>query len=522
MSYTHFTFLVHVRLSSLSTPYRYDIIPETAHALAQMLPGILPLLPRAGIGIVLLTTFASPSTSRGEKDEKFFNLNGGLNAYALGVIFAFVSVVGFRFLVFFISAIILWLSSARPIRAVFAQPAGKANAPATPKRSSKSSRPPRDPSTTRSPQKTWYEAETSFGWDTWRSRMRARLQDAYELCMIRRSGSGLGSMVDGSYLVVAGRGVTPSPGPNNSVRLGSRSVNEGGGPGSVEELVEDGNLKARAVSEGAVDDWLGTPKTGSTLMKTNQARPENPGPPSSKSNSTQDQTTPVQRPLLVPMRTTSNLSASGVYPNSQASHSSHDIFYTPASGNTPVVERTLPILGLGIQQPASHGIRNMLDPSRVTLPARPESDVMGNGDQELLTANRMSQLSAGSDESITDDSAALLSASSRRGSEAGTTTGDGSRTPSTPDLASQDPTSRRSSVSRIVAAVGRSRAGSTASGNHVIIRARSSSITLLRESAGAVQGVVRRARSGTVDGHAYDEIEGDDTRKLCHSPWSSR
>ena len=69
-------------------------------------------------------------------------------------------------------------------------------------------------------------------------------------------------------------------------------------------------------------------------------------------------------------------------------------------------------------------------------------------------------------------------------------------------------------MSRIVAAVGRSRAGSTASANHVIIRARSSSITLLRESAGAVQGVVRRARSGTVDGNAYDKIEGDDTRKL--------
>jgi hypothetical protein len=96
MSYTHFTFLVHVRLSSLSTPYRYDIIPETAHALFQMLPGILPLLPRAGIGIVLLTTFSSPSTSRGDKDEKFFNPDGGLNAYAQGVILAFVSVVGFR------------------------------------------------------------------------------------------------------------------------------------------------------------------------------------------------------------------------------------------------------------------------------------------------------------------------------------------------------------------------------------------------------------------------------------------
>ena len=514
MSYTHFTFLVHVRLSSLSTPYRYDIIPETAHALFQTLPGILPLLPRAGIGIVLLTTFSPLSTSRGDKDERFFDPNGGLNAYAHGVILAFVSVVGFRFLIFLISAIVLWLTSARPIRAFFARPARQIETPTTPtKRSSKSSRPPRDPSTTRSPQKTWYEAETSFGWDTWRSRMRARLQDAYELCMIRRSGTGIGSMVDGSYLVVAGR-VTPSPGFNNSVRLGSRSVNDGGGQGSVEELVDDGNMKARAISEGAVDEWLGTPKTGSMA---HQPRPGNPGPPSSNSNSTQNQTTPVQRPLLVSMRTTSNLSVSGVYPSSQAPHSSHDIFYTPASGNTPVVERTLPILGLGVQQTASQGIRNMQDPSRGTLPAIPESDVMGNGNQELLSTNRMSQLSTGSDESITDDSAALLSASSRRGSEATTTTGDESGTSSRPDSISQDPGSRRSSVSRMVAAVGRSRAGSTASANHVITRARSSSITLLRESAGAVQGVVRRARSGTVDGNAYNKIEGDDVRKSPRS-----
>lgn len=333
--------------------------------------------------------------------------------------------------------------------------------------------------------------------------------------MIRRSGVGIGSMVDGSYLVVPGR-ITPSPGLNNSVRLGSRSVKDNVGQGSVEELRDDGSVKARAISEGAIDEWLGTPKRDSTLLKLNQARPDNPGPPSSQSQSSpsnNDHVTPMQRPQLLPMRTTSNLSVSGVYPTgSQASHSSHDIFYTPAQGNTPMSERTLPILGLGIQQPASGGIRTMLDPSRGTLPARPESDVMGN--QELLSTNRMSQLAAGSDESITDESAALLSASSRRGSEATTTTGDDSGTHSRSNsTVSRDVGSRRSSVSRIVAAVGRSRAGSTASGHHVITRARSSSITLLRESTGAVPGVVRRARSGTVDGNAYNKIEGDSTRK---------
>lgn len=517
MSYSHFTFLVHVRLSSLSTPYRYDILPETAHAMVQMLPGILPLLPRAGIGIVLLTTFASSSGSRGEKDERFFSPGGGLNSYARGVVLAFVSVVGFRFLTLLVAAVILWLSSARPTRNLFARATNQNDAPVTPrKRTTKSSTPPRDPSTTRSPQKTWYEAETSFGWDTWRSRMRARLQDAYELCMIRRSGVGIGSMRDGSFVVTGG--VSPSPRFDNSVKLGSRPVRDIGGQGSVEELVENGeSVKAKAISEGAVDNWLGTPKTGSTLVKSNQTRPDNPGRPSSQSQSspsTHDHTTPTQRPQLVPMRTTSNLSVNGVYPSSQTSHSSHDIFYTPATGNTPVVERTLPILGLANQQPGTQ-IRNMLDPSHGTLPARPESEIMG--DQELLTTNRMSQMSTGSDESVTDDSAALLSSSSRRGSEVTNTTGNGeeSSTPSRSNsTTSHDPLgSRRSSVSRIVSAVGRSRAGSTASANHVLTRARSSSITLLRESAGAVQGAVRRARSGTVDGNAYDRIEGNEARE---------
>lgn len=135
------------------------------------------------------------------------------------------------------------------------------------------------------------------------------------------------------------------------------------------------------------------------------------------------------------------------------------------------------------------------------------------GSSELLSdQNRMSQLSAGSDESITDDSAALLT-TSRRGSEATTTTGTGSGTPSRSNsTVSQHQASRRSSASRVVNAVNRSRAGSTASAGQVITRARSSSITLLREGAGAVQGVVRRARSGTVDGNAYNQIDGD-TRK---------
>jgi hypothetical protein len=520
LSYSHFTFLLHARMSSLSTPYRYDILPETAYALVQMLPGILPLLPRAGIAIVLLTTFSSPSARRVDKDERFFSPTGSLTSYARGVIFAFVAVVGFRCLVFLVSAIVLFLSSARPTRALFSHNKRSQQVPTTPtkqKTNNKNTTPVRDPALTRSPQKTWYEAETSVGWNSWRGRMRARIQDAYELCMIRRSGTGIGTMVDGSFIVLGGA-ATPSPRFNTAVRLGSRSVQEDNA-GSVEELVESQDPeKAKVLSEDAVDDWLGTPNTGSTQMKLQQQQPENPHPSSSQSHSSPSTLEQVKSGprINAAMRTSSNLSVSGYYTaGSQASHSSHDVFYTPASGNTPMFERAMPDMASESTLNASQlALRNMQDPSRRTLAARPESDVMGN--LELLQdPHRNSQISTASDESIADDSAALLSTSSCRASEA--TSGElepGIRSRSNSTTPPSQPSSRRSSVSRILpGAFDRSRAGSVTSGSHVLTRARSSSITLLREGAGAVQGVVRRARSGTVDGNAYGRIEGDETRE---------
>jgi hypothetical protein len=436
---------------------------------------------------------------------------------------AFVAIVGFRLLVFLVSAIILFLSSTQPPRALFSGPKPSQQDPTTPqkqKRKGNMSTPPRDPATTRSPQKTWYEAETSIGWNTWRTRMRARVQDAYELCMIRRTGTGIGTMVDGSYVVLGG-GATPSPRFNTAVRLGSRAMPNGNGhQGSVEELVDNGDpekAKAKALTEGAVDEWLGTPTGGSTLMRLDGERPANPVPPSSQSYSipsSQGQATATQRPSAG-MRTTSNLSVSGYYTaGSQASHSSHDVFYTPASGNTPTVERTMPIMDSRSTLTAPPiAYRNMQDPSRGTLAARPESDVMGNQELLLSDPNRLSQVSVASDESITDDSAALLSSSSRRASEATSGTENGTLSRSNSTASPSQPSSRRSSVSRVVGQLGnRSRAESVASGTHVLTRARSSSITLLREGAGAVQGVVRRARSGTVDENAYNRLEGDPTR----------
>lgn len=527
-SYQHFTFLIHIRLSSWSTPFRADILPETAYSLAQLLPGLLPLLPRAGIGIVLLTTFSS-SASRTDKDERFFTSTGSLTSYARGVILAFVALVGFRVMVFLVSIMVLFVTSARFPRRRSTYKNNVSETPATPKRRRRSSTQPRDPATTRSPQKTWYEAETSFGWDTWRSRMRSRIQDTYELCMIRRGGTGIGMMVDGSYLVLGAP--SPSPRPNANIRLVERPISTHG-RGSVEELTDQGHRDtARKMDEDTMEELLGTPTTGSTLLKISQTRPANPGPPSSQAHSSPSShdhpATPSHPGPLIPVRTSSNTSDAGLYaPSSQASQSSHDVFYTPMQGNTPQVGMTptAEYPGMSVVQsslatptPSSAALRGLIDPSRATLPARPESDVMGN--QETLEDPPRISHESGTEGSVTDDSAALLSRSSRRESEAtseGAPDSARSRSQSTtsPGHGGSRPPSRDRAVS---AAFSRSRAGSLGTVGQTLTRARSSSITLLREGAGTVQGVVRRARSGTVDGRPYDPVDGDTTRESSHS-----
>lgn len=485
----------------------------------QLLPGLLPLLPRAGIGIVLLTTFSS-LTTRTNKDERFFTPLGNLTQYARGVIFAFVAIVAFRALVFLAAAITLWLTSTRKSRLVAR--GSIVETPSTPKRTKKSSTQPRDPATTRSPQKTWYEAETSFGWETWKSRMRSRIQDTYELCMIRRGGTGIGMMVDGSYLVVGA--TNPSPRVNAGMRLVERGTSTAG-RGSIEELTDEGHyMTEKKLTEGTVDEMFGTPTTRSTMLKPSQTRPQNPAPSSYQSHSLppdQGLSTTTMLGSTVPIRTNSQRSAALYAPSSQASQSSHDVFYTPAPSNTPQVgmtpttERTGMNLG-NVSQSTINAmpapLRSLSDPSRATLPARPESDALG--DQPRLSQD------SGTEESVTDDSAGLLSSSSRRESSA-TTDGstslmrDRSQSTSSASHGGSRPPSRDRNISAVLS---RSRTGSLSSVGQTLTRARSSSINILREGSGAVQGAVRRVRSGTVgDGNGYNRVSDDEgTREYGH------
>lgn len=201
-SYDHFIFLLHIRTSAFGTPYAKDIIPETCHALIQLLPGLIPLLPRAAIAVVTLISFWKPSADvqapyggrvdrTADRDPNFFRSDapGELTNYSKGVLLTFTMYIAFRLLVVIASAIGLWVSSARPLggfigkrfrRRAPVDPAG----PSTPRRHHrKSAFQPRDPSLTHSPQKNWVD-ESSWDW-AWKERMRARVQDAFELCIVR-------------------------------------------------------------------------------------------------------------------------------------------------------------------------------------------------------------------------------------------------------------------------------------------------------------------------------------------------
>ena len=193
-SFPQFSFLLHIRLSSVGTRHATDIIPETCHALVQLGPGVLPLLPRAAIALVVLIAFwspeadvaasATPSDHATDRDPHFFKASaaGQLTSYGRGVLLAFIACTAFRLLIVLVSAVTLWMFSARPLGGIFEQ--SQPRQPRTSRRIARSSNPPRDPAQTLSPPHSGLSEENWFDWP-WRDRSRARIQDAFELCMMR-------------------------------------------------------------------------------------------------------------------------------------------------------------------------------------------------------------------------------------------------------------------------------------------------------------------------------------------------
>lgn len=120
--------MLHIRTSPLGTPYARDIIPETCHALIQLLPGLMLLLPRAAIAVIVLISFWTPSADvhapygghvdgTADRNPNFFRSDapGELTDYSKGILLTFTLYVASRLLVVMASAIGLWVSSGRPL-----------------------------------------------------------------------------------------------------------------------------------------------------------------------------------------------------------------------------------------------------------------------------------------------------------------------------------------------------------------------------------------------------------------------
>lgn len=328
LSFPHFTFLLHIRLSPLNTPYAEDVIPETCFALVQLAPGLLLLLPRAAIAIVLLTAFSSSGSGPADetigRDPSFFSLNDQLTPYAKGVLLAFITWVAVRFLLVLLSAIELWVSSCHPLGGLIGSGIRlsrrqSSETPFTP-------RPPpvsRDPAQTRSPQISWLSEENAFHWD-WKDRSRARIQDAFELCTIRRPG-------------VLG---------DSAFWKESRHVSEQNDTVGPPSLASPRTLTTQ--SEVSSDDFL---KQVVAEMPSRPATRHGDDPPRPES-------------LLEPM-SSRNMDPpvhDAPYHHVGASTSSHDLFYTPTGGNTPSDEKARSFVeSQGIS--AHLGIRGFSDPS---------------------------------------------------------------------------------------------------------------------------------------------------------------
>ncbi|KAI9635735.1 uncharacterized protein MKK02DRAFT_44435 [Dioszegia hungarica] len=357
--FQHFAFFLYVRLSPLRTPHSKDILPETAHLAIQSLPGLGPVLPRASLAVVLLVAFSSGDDGS-IRDAAFWTpTTGRLTMYAHGVLLAFGSLTALRLLVVVLSAIILWAFS-RPRRPSqsrlrsrfdsFSTSSPTDTRPTTPVATPTR----RDPADTQSPSKGWI-AESDLKWE-WRERGRNRLQDAFELCMIRRPRSGAPSPMLRRQGVEASRSV----GWIYS-RQGAMEEKEGEGEGGEEMLspttadpfMQIEPSRSRSTIRFVTPPPLDRTETDETTRPATLA----PATPSAVQARPESGTLPVNGTPVQPTRqsdpvtptTAGQDSVNSLDPRSavglgglaaaRQSVSSQDLFYTPMS-RTPATEKT--------------------------------------------------------------------------------------------------------------------------------------------------------------------------------------
>jgi len=189
-SFHHFVFLAYIRLSPLGTSRARDVVSETCYSLVQLLPGTILLLPRAAIAVVLLASYgrkeeavsaSSRISNTRSKDLRYFRSDTRLTSYAIGILYSFVTWIGVRLVVIIASIVLLWLFSDHPLGGLVGS---RVRGPASSALKVTSTYRHRDPHHTPFPQKSWRTAEQEVKW-AWKDRTRSRIQDAFELCMMR-------------------------------------------------------------------------------------------------------------------------------------------------------------------------------------------------------------------------------------------------------------------------------------------------------------------------------------------------
>lgn len=541
ISFPHFSFFAHVRLSALTTQHVFDLIPETCHLLAQTLAPTVMLLPRAALAIALLVAYSrviGPSSDgkRRDRDSRFFSTTqpGQLSAYSRGILIAFVSWAAFRLALLFAAWIGLWLFSGRPLAGIFGDETCCFPGLRRRHRSSSKSRARRlsgrsshDPSNCDVPAKTWLAEEDEIMW-AWRERTRARVQDAFELCLVRKGPHPSGGFIHQAISWGAARRMDEATDPGERANrrdyrspgsLGlTRTPTEANLPG--DELHEKRLcITGRTESEASNMTELGRSRPESGTLPASVLRPVNPShslDPSSSSlawtelnngvfsteegatnsgNQVKEQQSSSDVPGT-PINSTPTQSVSATFSGrskcnlpSQSSHGSEDQFYTPG---VSLVGSTSFLGSLSQEAAAVLDSRaNTTIKSALHLPS------------EFGANKRDSTLSCSSEavEDVDDDSVGLLTGATPsphvsisclrdHGRDRSRSASLGSHGP----LASL-PGSQNSSHSS------RARAMTTAA----LGRARSSSISLLQKSLAAAAtvteggtSVVKRVRSGTV------------------------
>ncbi|KIL63678.1 hypothetical protein M378DRAFT_11953 [Amanita muscaria Koide BX008] len=120
-SYTNFCFMQHLRLSAFTRKrgsFR-DGLAETFYFYSQNLPTVALLLPRAALCLSLLFAYGSPlpqvvldnTTVVMSRDPTFFDTDGALSAYAIGVLIVNAAWTAWRVMVLLCSWLGLWILS---------------------------------------------------------------------------------------------------------------------------------------------------------------------------------------------------------------------------------------------------------------------------------------------------------------------------------------------------------------------------------------------------------------------------